>query len=321
MTTATTPLESFQSGRNTILTAMLDAMNGLEGSVLEFQHQHEGRGRAADLALSSALSENARLKNLVGEQAEELSTARSHACTVPEAREDTAATPTQVELPPVPEEAGRDGSLQALEELRAELEWERQVSAGLRTELEKEQRAATTLRDELAAVGTQETALEARIREGARSAEAAVRGEAVRIIDAIAADNPALAEAADLFTVAFQSDPAPSKPIVDDWDAEPETRPADPNPATKTETSEADAVGDGLEDAVEDFLDTIPDPGTDSLPAPLTQAYQPSPASDEALTPDFFDTPADLKAPDGEPDPAPKPGNGLFGRKKEKSNV
>lgn len=334
MTTATTtnPLESYQQGRDKFMAVVLDAMSGLESTVLGYEHQHEHHARAAGTELSLALAENNRLHKEVGDQALELDASRSHVCPVPEFTPvpgvdplDTSAVAT---ISAAEDSSQSDESARIIAELRAGLEAEQRTSAALRVELEAERRTSAELRGDVAerngkisalkeAAEAQPVAAEAdreteenfnrRLAEGVRSAEAGTRSEAIRIIEAIAADNPALEEAADLFTVAFA---APG-----DAAGTPKARPEKP---AAQETA-------GLPGPGEDFFNALPAPEPEAAPAPLTQAYMPAPDLDDdaIVNPHFFDNPQTLEepAPDASPVEAPKPGHGIFGRKKENQSA
>lgn len=369
MTTAhaTSPLESFQHGRDNFLAVVLDVVSGLETSVLEFQHQHEGQARAAGSRLSEALRDNARLEAQLGEQALELEASRVHVCATPDAGDpfagDSAEESAPVTAPSPGDHPGSEEAARTISELRAGLEAEQRVSAGLRADLEAEKAVSAGLRREIDNLDgtlddvegklrtatethsryvaeTQQT-FELRLADGVRAAETGVRGEAVRIIEAIAADNPALAEAADLFTVAFPAEAAPEdgtpaaaadaaaapaeEPLAALPAPEPAEAPAAPQPAAAPEMISAAAP------EAEDFYNALPAPEPETVPAPMTQVLLPAPdlSDDAILDPNFFDNPEPLEVPSGEPVQAPadnqaevpKPGHGLFGRKKETQNV
>ncbi|GAA4054244.1 hypothetical protein GCM10023063_48540 [Arthrobacter methylotrophus] len=106
MTTApaTSPLESFQHGRDTFLAVVLGGMSGLETSVLEFQHQHERQARVAGAELAEVLRDKSRLEDQLGEQALELEASRTHVCAVPDTRgyfaADDASDSSPMSVPP-----------------------------------------------------------------------------------------------------------------------------------------------------------------------------------------------------------------------------
>lgn len=385
MTTATTtsPLESYQQGRDSFLAVVLDAMSGLETSVLEFQHHHEGQVRASGSDLTETLREKERLEQVVGEQALELEASRSHVCTVPEFADfddESAAEPapvsvTETAAPAEAAEGSEDAAL-VIAELRASLAAEQGVSAGLRTELAAEKVATSELRAKLAEndreidklddaldsadaklqaateahalfVREAESTFDQRLAADLRIAETGVRREAVRIIEAIAADNPPLAEAAELFTIAFPAEAAPAGAQEHAAPAQTPAPVAAPAPvpgedffasipapelAEAPAAPQADAAPEWDEitpaPTAEAFFTADPAPEADAAPAPLTQVLLPAPAADDTiLDPNFFDTPQPLDEPAGEPVQAPaptevpKPGYGLFGRKKESQNV
>jgi hypothetical protein len=384
MTTATattpSPLESYREGRDRILNVVLDAVSGLEGSVLDFMHDHEGKVRSASFALSQSLSENGRLERLVGEQALALDESRSHVCPVPEFTDvpgvDSLDTTVAAAAPVASEDTtGAEEAARTIAELRGSLEAERRISAGLRTDLAAEQKISAGLRADLAdrdgriesleegarvaekkllatveahqehVRDTQEN-FDSRLAAGVSAAETGVRGEAIRIIEAIAADNPALAAAADLFTVAFPAEastagsqgfaaPAPATaavvapvPPVDFFASIPAAEPAAPEVTDAVDWDTVPAAP-----APAESVDFVPAPEAEAAPAPMTQVYMAAPdlEDDAILDPNFFDTPQPLEAPAGEaiqapaptggPVEAPKPGYGLFGRKKEHSGV
>jgi hypothetical protein len=378
MTTApaTSPLESFQHGRDNFLAVVLDVVSGLETSVLEFQHQHEGNARAAGAELAETLRAKVQLENQLGEQALELEASRNHVCAAPAVDDAFTGEGTEGSVPvTAPAAADNSGSEEAertISELRAGLEAEQRVSAGLRAELEAEKSVSAGLRGEIDKLDgtlddvesklrsateahsryvseTQET-FDQRLSAGIRAAGTGVRGEAIRIIEAIAADNPALAEAADLFTVAFPAEaaaedtipaavivsaPAPAGDVLADLPA-PELveAPAAPQPATEPALEpEWDQMVTAPAPTAEDFYNALPAPEPEAAPAPMTQVLLPAPdlSEDAILDPNFFDNPEPLEAPVGEPvqapapaenqAEAPKPGYGLFGRKKEAQNA
>ena len=383
MTTAitTSPLESYQTGRDSFLTGVLDVMSGLEKSVLEFQHDHDRKVRAAGADLSNALREKARLEHLVGEQALELAASRSHVCAVPEPVDlegQPVAEPSPVTIPePLPSAesiAGSEETARTIAELRAALAAEQGITAGLRAELAAEKTVTGELRAKLAGndqeiaklddtldavegklrnaaeehtryIREAEATFAKRLAEGVLTAETGVRLEAIRIIEAIAADNPALAEVADLFTVVFPAEadpagrrePAPAQvpPPVPAAAAEAAEAPGDdffaaiPAPAPAEAPTALQAAAEpaqGTPDApapMEDFFNNLPAP--EHAPAPMTQILLPAPdlTGDAVLDPNFFDTQEPLTNPDPAQPPAeaPKPSHGLFGRNKENQNV
>lgn len=352
MTTATTiasPLEAYKQGRDTFLAVVLDAMTVLEGSVLDFEHTHEGKIRSAGAELSEVFHEKVRLEKLVGEQALEIHDARTHVCSVPEVTGGfgypaaeapvhayvAEAAPEAPAVDNAPELAAAAGTIA---ELREAVDAERRNSEALRIALEEERLVAADLRTELGNHGQDIPALRAaavqseskllaaaeshsayvrdtqerfdqRLADGIRAADADVRAEANRIIEAIAADNPALVAAADLFTVAF-----PAAPATED------------RPAVTTAPAATAAIPVPAPDL--DFFASIPveTPGTvqdaEVDPGPLTQSYPaPELGEDAILDPDFFNSPEPLEEPADESTEAPKPGHGLFGRKKETQGV
>ncbi|MET4143750.1 hypothetical protein [Arthrobacter sp. UYCo732] len=236
------------------------------------------------------------------------------------------------------------------ETLSADLRAEQGTTADLRLKLEERDRRIETLQDESAAAGRNLTAAEEkhqdyardaeksfdeRLATGVRTAQNGVRAEAVRIIEAIAADNPDLAEAADLFTVAFPAEtdaapeahaPVPVRASVVDVPDEAPAAAGDVFQGIQTAEQEAPTAA-ASED---DFLQALPTDDADGVPEPLTQNYLPAPdlTDDAILDPNFFDTPPalgdvafDAPAPEEKQAEAPKPGYGLFGRKKEDSNA
>lgn len=370
MTTApaTSPLESFQHGRDNFLAVVLDGMSGLETSVLEFMHQHERQARVTGTELAEALRDKAQLEDQLGEQALELETSRTHVCAAPAVDDafasDSLEDSAPVTVPAAADNSGSEEAARTIAELRAGLEAEQRTSAGLRTDLEAEKIVSAGLRTEIDKLDgtlddvegklrsaneahtryvreTQET-FDQRLSAGVRAAETGVRGEAVRIIEAIAADNPALAEAADLFTVAFPAEAAPEDsapegspaPAEEPQAAGPAPEPVEaaaaPQPAAEPEWNQA-ATAPAPTD--EDFFNALPAPEPEAAPAPMTQVLLPAPdlSDDAILDPNFFDNPEPLEAPVGEPVQAPapagnqaevpKPGYGLFGRKKEAQNA
>ncbi|ACL42127.1 hypothetical protein Achl_4176 (plasmid) [Pseudarthrobacter chlorophenolicus A6] len=225
--------------------------------------------------------------------------------------------------------------------LNEDLLAERQVSAGLRADLVKRDTRITTLEADAAKAGAAlasanqthqdyvrdaETNFDQRLTQGVRSAEQGVRAEAVRIIEAIAADNPELAEAADLFTVAFPAVAEAASPAPQPLPAAVAEAPV-PSAGPSVSSPAAPPVSE------DDFLDAIPAAEPERAAAPMTQVYLPAPdlSDDSILDPDFFTTPEALDAPADEADSAPslegaaaeapKPGYGLFGRKKEEQNA
>jgi hypothetical protein len=369
MTTApaTSPLESFQHGRDNFLAVVLDGMSGLETSVLEFMHEHERQARVAGTELADALRDKARLEGQLGEQALELETSRAHVCAVPAADDSFTVDSVEDSAPvsaPAADTSGSEEADRTIAELRAGLEAEQRTSAGLRADLEAEKIVSAGLRTEIDKLDgtlddvegklrtaneahtryvreTQET-FDQRLSAGVRAAETGVRGEAVRIIEAIAADNPALAEAADLFTVAFPAEAAPEDSAPEGSPApaeepqaagpapEPAEAPAAPQSAAEPEWDQMVAAPAPTD---EDFYNALPAPEPEAAPAPMTQVLLPAPdlSDDAILDPNFFDNPEPLEAPVGEPVQAPapagnqaevpKPGYGLFGRKKEAQNA
>lgn len=347
--TAPTPLASYQQGRDKILASIMDAVSGLEGVVLDFQHAHEGSARSISFELSEAQRDQARLEGLLGEQARELETARRHVCPALPSTDSFGldlASPSETVAPAAEVNEDADAAARTIEELRASLQEQSRVNTSLNEDLAAERRVSAGLRDELAGRDARITTLEGkaaeagaaltaaseahqkyvrdaeknfeqRLARGLRGTENSVRAEAVRIVEAIAADNPGLAEAADLFTVAFPAEAAP-----DGHDA------AVPQPALTADAVPASAAA--LPVSEEDFLDAIPAAGPADDPAPLTQVYMQAPdlSEDAILDPDFFATPPTADAPEGDarvqeeaPAEFPKPSYGLFGRKKEEQNV
>ncbi|QOT19501.1 hypothetical protein [Paenarthrobacter sp. YJN-5] len=306
----------------------------------------------------------------MGEQALELKEYRTHVCATPDTRDFFAAGDSEDSAPvaaPAPVASpGTEEASPIIAELRAALEAERGVSAGLRANLEAERNVSAGLRGEIGkrddaldeADGKLRTANEAhtryvreaqetfdqRLSEGVRAAEAGIRVEAVRIIEAIAADNPALAEAADLFTVAFPAEASGEEIRQDQAVPAPEADAPAPSedffagipaphlaPAPEAQPASAE---DDWEQVIAAAAPSAPETRTDeTAPEPMTQVLIPAPDlhSDAILDPSFFDTPAPLDPPAGEsaeaPAPeekqaeAPKPGLGLFGRKKEAQNA
>jgi hypothetical protein len=374
MTTATTasPLETYRQGRDQVLSVLLETMTGLETSVLEFQHQHEGQARTVGTELSQALRDKARLEDQMGEQALELVAARNHVCAAPEPEnrfsEETAVRPAEIVTPETADDPELTDAEQTITELRAALAAEQGVSARLRTKLAAEEALSTGLRKEIsdttrslkvvqgklyaatdshsAYVRETQATFEQRLAAGVSAAETDVRGEAVRIIEAIAADNPDLADAVDLFTVAFPAEAAPEDKELPDSPAPIVTEPAVPVPAVdffdipaeaETDGSANPATTAGPEAAavlpIDEDIFNLPDPESEAGVTPMTQAYLQAPDLDDdaILDPHFFDNPEPLEAPADEqaqtPVPAenqaavPKPSYGLFGRKKETQNV
>lgn len=368
--TATSPLESFQAGRDSLLAVVLDGVSGLETSVLNFMHEHERQARATGTELADALRDKARLENRVGEQALELEEHRTHVCATADTRDlfavDAAEDSTPAIAPAVPDGTDTGEASPIIAELRAALEAERGVSAGLRADLEAERNVSAGLRGEIGkrddaldeADGKLRTANEAhtqyvrdaqetfdqRLSEGVRAAEAGIRVEAVRIIEAIAADNPALAEAADLFTVAFPAE-ASGEDIRQDH-AVPALEADAPAPSedffagipapqlTPVPEEQPASAEDDWEQVIAAAAPAAPETRTDeAAPELMTQVLIPALDlhSDAILDPSFFDTPAPLDPPAGESAEAPaheekqaevpKPGLGLFGRKKEAQNA
>lgn len=358
MTTAptTSPLESYQQGRDAILSVVLDAMTGLEGSVLAYQHTHEGLARAAGIELTAAQSENLRLQTLAGEQAEELEAARAHVCPTSEvddvfvaipAEAQTAEAPANADSPATESEgadhaAAASAAAAAIADLNGRLAAEQEISAGLRAELADAGKelelvqsalasATTRLEGAAESVRTLEATFDQKLQGRVDAAGAGIRGEAVRIIEAIAADNPNLAEAAELFAIAFPTE----GPSVEPASA---TAPnALPAPVAAFSAPLAFSVPSAPPAPVENFFDSIPEDesrtdGRDDAAVPMIQTFNPSELGDDAiLDPHFFDTPPtvdghEAESPDAKDDPAsppaeqldvPKPGYGLFGRKKE----
>lgn len=340
MTTDTTasPLESFRQGRDAVLSSVLDLVSGLEGHVLEFQNSHESKLREAGIAVSEALTDKARLEGVLGEQTRELQLLREHVCVVPAASFgedplDTSGAGSHPQAGMTVPDHSVDSSdpvdtSPAIAELNSDLEAERRTTAGLRAELESRDRKISALNETAGAAVEQHRALEAsfdqRLADELRVAEIRVRGEAIRIIEAIAADNSALVEAADLFTVAFSSEPAPAgKPVT-------ATTPA---PAFETEPVNVARVQESPEVPIPgwDTFD-LPAQESEAEPAPLTQSYMAATDLDDAIQdPDFFTRPQSLGEPDGDaghapvpataPTGAPKPGYGFFGRPKENERV
>ncbi|MBG0738853.1 hypothetical protein IV500_05385 [Paeniglutamicibacter antarcticus] len=377
MTTATTtsPLETYQHGRDKFLAVVLDAVSGLESSVLDFQYQHGGLLRTTGAELEEALRTKADLEVLVGEQANELEASRSHVCPVNETEDaatDAVEDPDTEIIPDTEDTTRSAGDARTIAELQSALEAERRISAGLRADLAAEQAVSAGLRGELASkadvysrlgdvenslreateahtryVSETQESFEQRLGAGVRAAESGIRIEAVRIIEAIAADNPALAEAADLFTVAF---PAETEPLCDNGGA---ARGAVPDPVTPVPVGDflaalpapelttppqdlqapAEPDWDSMIPApaptAENFFTTLPVPEPETAPEPFTQVLLPAPdlSDDAILDPHFFDTPVPLEEPAGEPvqSPAPTdgrveaptPGYGQFGLRKE----
>lgn len=312
MTTATiSPLEAYQQGRDQFLAEVLGVMSGLESSVLGFEGLHEKRLRAAGLELSSARNEVSRLERQAVDQAAELDSVRGHRC--------PAAAPvdvfgTETAAPEVHDVSAAD--LTSLPDVTPAADYQRTIT-DLQSQITAEQRTVQTLREELAesretSTGLQdslrqqaaslasaaeahrtyvrenEESLVQRLQDGAQAIEAAVRDKAGRVLGAIAADNPNLAEAAELFNVAFPAE-ADDEPVR----TAPAARPA---PAL---TPEPEPRDDFFADA-DQVLMASPELGDDAI-----------------LDPHFFDTPPTLDEPDTDEEPAAAADQGSIERKKE----
>lgn len=320
MTTATTPspLETYQQSRDEFLAVVLHAMSGIEGAVLSFENVHESKVRAAATELSSALQEVSRLEGLTAEQAAELRAARSHACTVPASEDFFARDSTEPDLLDAQtvavheETVGHGEDERTIADLRSQLAAEQRTAAALRDELAGTRATIASLREDLgqkagelsaatenhtAYIRESEAVISRRLEDNAKTIEAAVRGKAVLVVEAIAADNPGLADVAELFSVAF-----PVDADGDDFTYQ--------GPAVHTVPAEDEPVGEFFADG----------PEQDARPEPMTQMLLAAPDLDDdaILDPHFFDTPPTLDEPDPEDDPAAHaPEHGAFGRKKE----